>query len=319
MLTSFRRRTVVRTAAATLAIGLASTAIGAIPTATPVASAAPSGAASLGISAANARDVGGYATRTGAIVATGVVYRSNALNTVTDLDKQKLTRLGITHIIDVRSPNEAAANPDNLPPARYTPRPIWNPDDDFYVKVNRIIGAGPVGQREALGSGRAAQMMRDYYRWMVTDPGARHQIGTTLRDIATATTPLLYHCTSGKDRTGLISAVLLTALGVPEPLVYRDYLASNERLAAGNTAQMAALVDHGLVTDPSLFAPILGVQRDFLAASFDQIRRSYGSFGRYLTRGLGLDASTMKALSATMLRRGAAPTPSFPLGTGSAN
>ncbi|MED5800614.1 tyrosine-protein phosphatase [Gordonia sp. Z-3] len=319
MLTSFRRRNLISVAAATLAVSLTSVGLGTLPDATPVASAAPPAGASIGISAANARDIGGYVTRNGSVVRTGVVYRSNALNTLTDVDKQKLTRLGVTHIIDVRSPNEVAANPDNLPPVRYTKRPIWNPADDFYVRVNRIIGAGPAAQREALGSGKAAQMMRDYYRWMVTDPAARHQMGATLRDIATVPTPLLIHCTSGKDRTGLTSAVLLTLLGVPEPAVYEDFLTSNDRLADGNAAQMKALVDHGLVSDPSLFAPILGVQRDFLEASFDQMRRSYGSFQRYLSRGLGLDIPTIRALSTRMLRHRIPPELPIPLGSGSTN
>lgn len=319
MLTTIRRRNGIRLAVAAVSICLTSVGIATIPESAPSASAAPVAGASIGISAANARDVGGYATRDGSTVRTGFVYRSNALNTLTDADKQKLVALGITDIVDVRSPNEVAASPDSLPPVRYTKRPIWDPDNDFYLTVNRIIGSGPAAQQQALGGGKAARMMQDYYRWMITDAAARRQVGSTLRDIATSSTPLLFHCTSGKDRTGLISAVLLTALGVPERTVFQDYLASNSRLAASNQAQMKYLVDRGLVTDPALFTPVLGVQRDFLAASFDQIRRSYGSFDRFLDRGLGVDAVTVKALRAKMLRRGGLPPLFGSLDGGSSN
>ncbi|WAC53977.1 tyrosine-protein phosphatase [Gordonia sp. SL306] len=118
-------------------------------------------------------------------VHTGVVYRSNALNTLTDVDKQKLVALGVTDIVDVRSPNEVAASPDGLPPLRYIKQPIRDPDNDFYLTVNRIIGSGPAAQQQALGGAKAVRMMQDYYRWMITDAAARRQVGSTLRDIAT--------------------------------------------------------------------------------------------------------------------------------------
>jgi len=88
---------------------------------------------------------------------------------------------------------------------------------------------------------------------------------------------------------------------VPKGQIYKDYLASNDYLAASNKAQMDALVQRGLVTDPSLFAPILGVQADYLDASFDQVRQSYGSFDRFLSDGLGVDSGTVDALKAKLL------------------
>ncbi|RPA02531.1 tyrosine-protein phosphatase [Gordonia sp. OPL2] len=297
-----RRFTVAALAVATIAAPSLTTA--AWSAAAPIAATPTAAAPTLGISAANARDVGGYRTRSGATVRTGVAYRSNALTTLTDADKQTMVARRIGTVIDLRSPNEVAANPDNLPPVAYIRRPIWDSGADFYLTVNRIIAKGPAAQQAALGDGGAARLMRDYYRWMITSATSRSALAQTMRDIGASPTPVLFHCTSGKDRTGLLSAVMLTALGVDQQTVRRDYLASTTYLAAGNRAQMAYLVEKGLVADPALFAPILGVQRDFLDASFDQIRRSYGSFDRFLTAGLQLSDHDLRALRSRLIQRG---------------
>jgi protein-tyrosine phosphatase len=301
-----RRFTVAALAVATIAAPSLTTA--AWSAASPIAATPIAATPTLGISAANARDVGGFRTRSGATVRTGIAYRSNALNTLTDADKQTMIAHRIGTVIDLRSPNEVAANPDGLPPVAYIRRPIWNSGDDFYLAVNRIIAGGPAAQQAALGDGGAAKLMRDYYRWMITSPVSRSALAQTMRDVASSPTPVLFHCTSGKDRTGLLSAVILTAVGVDEQTVRRDYLASNTHLEAGNRAQMAYLVEKGLVADPALFAPILGVQRDFLDASFDQMRRSYGSFDRFLTAGLQLSDRDLRTLRSRLIQRG----PSLP-------
>ncbi|WP_227980570.1 tyrosine-protein phosphatase [Nocardia spumae] len=293
--------------------GLAAALIAVLPVATTPALAAPplvhtapeiaNQQQSLSISAPNARDIGGYPTQHGGgKIRYGVVYRSDALNRLTPADQQKLQSLQVGTIIDFRSPNEMKASPDQLPPAiPYSAQSIWDPNNDFYLMVSSTIAGGPQVQQDTLGNGKAAQIMRDYYRWLVTDDNARAQFAATVKDIANSPNAVLYHCTSGKDRTGWMTAILMSALDVPKGQIYKDYLASNDYLAASNKAQMDALVQRGLVTDPSLFEPILGVQADYLDASFDQVRRSYGSFDRFLSDGLGVDSATVDALKAKLL------------------
>lgn len=293
--------------------GLAAALIAVLPAATTPAFAAPplvhtapatsDQQQSLGISAPNARDIGGYPTQHGGgKIRFGVVYRSDALNRLSPADQQKLTSLGIGKIIDFRSPNEMKAAPDQLPPSiPYSAQSVWNPSNDFYLMVSGVIAGGPQAQQDQLGNGKAAQIMRDYYRWLVTDDAARAQFAAAVQTIAGSPDAVLYHCTSGKDRTGWMTAILMSALGVPKGQIYKDYLASNDYLAASNKAQMDALVQRGLVQDPALFDPILGVQADYLDASFDQVRQSYGSFDRFLSNGLGVDAATVDALKTKLL------------------
>ncbi len=252
--------------------------------------------------APNARDIGDYPTQGNGKLRTGVVFRTDALDKLTAADQQQLVASGITKVIDFRSPAESGANPDKLPasiPA--VARPIYDPADDFYVMVGKAVQGGPAVQQQMLGDGKAAGIMRDYYRWLVTDATARAQFGATIRDIATASGPVLFHCTAGKDRTGWMTAILMTALGVPKGQVYKDYLESNDNLAAGNKALMDGLVAKGLVTDPALFEPILGVSRDFLDAAFDQADASFGSFDRFVSEGLGIDGATLEALKSELL------------------
>lgn len=249
------------------------------------------------VHAPNARDIGGYPMQGGNKVRFGVVYRADALAKLDSGEQQKLVDLGITRVIDFRSPTEVSQGQDRLPAGiGRTEYPVYDTQNDLYVMMNELIAGGPRAQQAALGDGKGAEYMRNYYRWLVTDATARTRFAAALRDIATEPGAVLYHCTAGKDRTGWMTAILMSVLGVPKGQIYQDYLESGDNLAAGNKALMDALVRQGLVEDPALWAPVLGVQRDFLDAAFDQVRQSFGSMDNFLRNGLGADDATFEAL-----------------------
>ncbi|QLY34889.1 tyrosine-protein phosphatase [Nocardia huaxiensis] len=253
--------------------------------------------------APNARDIGGYPTQGGGgKLRHGVVFRTDALNKLTAAEQQQLVTAGVTKVIDFRSPTEAGQNPDKLPgsiPAQALP--VYDPANDFYLFFAKAVQGGPEVQQQLLGDGKAAQFMQDYNRWMVTDATSRAQFATAFKEIANSSGPILYHCTAGKDRTGWMTAILMSALNVPKGQIYNDYLASNDNLAAGNQAILDGLVASGRVTDPSLFEPVLGVDRSYLDAAFDQAEQSYGSMDGFITNGLGIDAATLDKLKAKLL------------------
>lgn len=254
--------------------------------------------------APNARDIGGYPAKRGNRVATGVVYRTDALAKLDAGEQQKLVELGITQVIDFRSPTEASRDPDKLPSGiRRTELPVFDPANDFFLMVSGLIQAGPDKQQEVLGDGKAAEIMRTYYRWFVTDPTARGQFAAAFREVANAQGAVLYHCTAGKDRTGWMTAILMSALDVPKGQIYNDFLESNDNLAVGNKHLLDALVQQGLVKDRTLWEPIVGVDRSFLDAAFDQVQQSYGSYDRFLSEGLGIDAATLEAVRAKLLTK----------------
>ena len=105
---------------------------------------------------------------------------------------------------------------------------------------------------------------------------------------------MLYHCTTGKDRTGWATAVLFRLLGVPEDQILEEYLLTNTELLPMVQPWMDQFAAGG--GDPQLLMPILGVQESYLEAAFAQMEESYGSVEDYLTNGLGLSPEVIDAL-----------------------
>jgi protein-tyrosine phosphatase len=248
--------------------------------------------------ALNVRDLGGYTTRDGMQVRWGTVFRSASLGAVTPAGDTVLAGLGLREVIDFRTPAEAAASgADVLPPG--------------VADVNLPIDTGDAGgflgsltpaQFAALfGNGQAAADLHQVYQQFVTSPADRLQFGAALKTVAAGgSSPLLYHCSAGKDRTGWMSAVLLTALGVPRAQVYAEYLLSDPELAASNAALEAELNAAGY--DAALIVPLLTVDSSDLDTAFAAVKQQYGSMDDYLTRGLGLDRSTIAELRARLLQ-----------------
>ncbi|WP_418956486.1 tyrosine-protein phosphatase [Streptomyces tritici] len=290
------RRTLLSTAAATaLAAALS-------PTATAARRRPGSTAQSIRHiplqGAVNVRDLGGYLTYTGGRVRHGLVYRADALSKLTDADLATLATLGLGRAVDFRIPLEVQYDgADRLPAGTAAvSRPIT--DNGLYGRLLAAIGSrDPVRQEEMLGNGRAAAFMHEVYRSFVTSADNRAAFGATLRDLSRpGTAPYLYHCTSGKDRTGWTSYLLLTAVGVPEQSAVSDYLASNTFRAAHDAKVREGLKQAGLMQNPDLIIPLQEVREEYLNTALTEARSQYGSLYRYLTTGLALDLSTLGSL-----------------------
>ncbi|MET9468088.1 tyrosine-protein phosphatase [Streptomyces sp. NPDC006544] len=254
--------------------------------------------------AVNVRDLGGYRTWTGGRVRQGLVYRSDALGKLTAADAAPLAGLGLTKVVDFRIPMEVQYDgADKLPAGlSSTARPVS--DLGLYgTLVGAIASGDPVKQEQMLGGGRAEAYMRDIYRTFVTSPENRAQFAATVREIADGRQgPLLFHCTSGKDRTGWMSYVLLRALAVPEDTAARDYLASNTFRGPYDAQVRAGLKQSGRMQNPDLLIPLQEVRPDYLAAATAQLEADFGGFYGYLTEGFGLDVKTLAKLQAKMVR-----------------
>jgi len=139
------------------------------------------------------------------------------------------------------------------------------------------------------------------YRELVSLPSALAAYGTLFRGIADESElPALYHCTTGKDRTGWATAVLLLVLGVPEDVVVEDYLLSNGYLRRRQEQLLRVFAQHG--GDPERLEAMLGVKRQYLEAALAEMRSRYGDVEGYLADGLGLDADAPRLLRSIFLR-----------------
>jgi len=259
---------------------------------------------SLGIaSVPNLRDLGGYETNDGATVVHGLVYRSNQLAAISPEDMEKIAKLGLKNDYDLRTEGERMPLPDELPPGVNN---VWldvlkdasgsAPTDLLALLQN------PKEGNKALGGGKIEAIFVKSYRDFVSLPSAKtayHELFTSLADQNKL--PALFHCTTGKDRTGWAAAALLTLLDVPRETVMKDYLRSNDYILPLYKKVIDAFVDGG--GEPSIPQAIFGVKVEYLEASFDEMQTKYGTIENYFSEGLGIDATTQNILRDLYLAR----------------
>ena len=250
-------------------------------------------------SAPNFRDVGGYRTGDGKWVKVGLLYRSDGLDALTDADIATLQGLGVKLVCDLRTDTERSSKPDKEIPGSASEAINIIGEDPLVAQLTSAITSGDkAAQEQFLGNGKAERLLVDGGRNLVsgTIPLEQYQVFFS-RIEDPSNLPTVMHCSAGKDRTGWASAAVLTALGVPRSTVMQDYLVSNDYLKAKNDktlAQTAALIDR------SLLDPVLTVRKEYLDASFSEVKAKYKTFDKYLA-AVGVDRADAKKLKAELL------------------
>lgn len=252
---------------------------------------------SLGIdSVPNLRDIGGYKTLDGRIVSTGLVYRANQLSGISQCDMVKLARLRLKNAYDLRTAEERSKRTDELPSGvRY----IWlnvlaDSSQAGPAQLEKLM-QNPKEANTKLGGGKIEKKFQKAYREFVSLPSARMAFGKLYRSLGDRNQlPALFHCTTGKDRTGWAAAALLTLLGVPRDKVMEDYLRSNDYILPMYQKAIDAFGAAG--GDPAIPRAIFGVKKEYLEASFDEMWQKYGTIENYFSKGLGIDAAQQKSL-----------------------
>jgi len=252
---------------------------------------------SLGIaSAANLRDIGGYATRDGRVVRKKLLYRSSALGTLSADDREKLAALNLKCDYDLRTVQERMAQPDRLPPdvKIIALDVLADSDRSATVQLGKLL-LKPKEANAELGDGKAEAIFTKTYREFVSLPSARKAYRQLFLDLGTeAKLPAVFHCTTGKDRTGWATAALLTLLGVSEETVLADYLRSNDYVLPAYQKTIDSFTKAG--GDPAIARAILGVKAEYLKAAFDEMKTKYGSIGNYFSKALDIDGAGQAAL-----------------------
>jgi protein-tyrosine phosphatase len=259
---------------------------------------------SQGISSApNLRDIGGYLTRDGHRVRTGIVYRSSALHQLAGGDAAAFARLGIRTVYDLRSDPERQAQAEQLPKGTnyVVADVIGGAVRGGFAQLTEML-TNPALARELLGDGRGISMWTDLYRDFVRLDSARDAYRRLFTGIAgEVNRPALYHCSTGKDRTGWATAALLLLLDVPYELVMKDFLRSAIYLRPLVEPMTDAFAAQG--GDPELLQPFLGIVPGYLDAARDEVSRSFGTIEGYFAVGLNVDATMQKALREALLVR----------------
>ncbi|MBL8346100.1 MAG: tyrosine-protein phosphatase [Rubrivivax sp.] len=234
--------------------------------------------------ATNFRDLGGYVGHGGRRLRWRRLFRSDHLGGLTAADHEVLAALGVAASFDFRGVDERAAAPYELPG----------------IAQHSLAIEPTVAQRmqEITGSGRTLTvpvvegLMRELYRGLVNERA--HRFTEFFAHLLRAEAPVVFHCTAGKDRTGVAAALVLLALGVPRETVMRDYLLTNEVFKPPWTPREDI--------DPEVLQALWGVQADYLEAALDVIDEAHGGPERYLRRGIGLDERQLDALAQRYLQ-----------------
>jgi protein-tyrosine phosphatase len=248
----------------------------------------------------NFRDLGGYETTDGRFVRWGMLYRSGVLTGLTPSDLSYLSQLGIKIVCDFRTAQENALAPEK-----------WI-DDPAVQHVAVPIGTTPAkghsDAAEALLSGQptVAELrgrLDQTYQHMVIDSAP--QYATVFRQLREDRLPLLYHCTAGKDRTGVFSALVLLALGVPRETVFADYALTNKYLTPDAQKQMARASAPSAMAQlsPEQARVLMAADPEYLQSALAAIDQKYGSFDNYRRRALGLSDTDLEGLKSRLLTK----------------
>jgi protein-tyrosine phosphatase len=243
-------------------------------------------------SAPNFRDLGGLTTVDGRRVRPGMLFRSEGPAYFNEHDVARLRGLGVRTVCDLRSDGERGVHPNQ-----------WCGEGSLLnldIPVDaRVIGnkAWELMQDDPTAAGGRAAMAYNYRAIgrSIAEPFRR--LIDRLQDPRHV--PVLVHCTAGKDRTGVMIALLLHALDVAVDQIEADYMLSSR--FAGGTGIAAALRkmfdDLGIVDPPpELPALIVGVEAPYLDVAMDEILRGTGTLDRYFEERIGLDRRRRAAL-----------------------
>ncbi|MER5812486.1 tyrosine-protein phosphatase [Streptomyces sp. NPDC002033] len=229
----------------------------------------------------NFRDLGGYRSRDGRTLAHGRLYRADSLGKLRGADWDRFLELGIRTVIDLRYPWEIEAKGRIPQPERFT-------------YANLSIEHRPYDQA-------AIDPALDPWRYLadrfaeVAEDGVE-EIRRAIELIADGPGPAVFHCTSGKDRTGLVAALVLTLLEVPEEEILADFALTElatERLVAdwraANPARTLLWPSYGR-------APAV-----VMSLVLADLTSRYGSPGGYLTDAVGITPDVVARLRARLL------------------
>lgn len=254
--------------------------------------------------APNARDLGGLPTMDGRKVRAGVLLRSGELAGITDADAHTLSQYPLRTVIDFRTDLEREQKPDRvLAGVRYIHCPIVQQAAAGLTREEQADPYGAVVAHAKTMAGKERAFMCELYRGFVTrEFSVDHYRQFFALLLAQTDGALLYHCTAGKDRVGVGTMLLLTALGVDWPVIVENYLITNERMAATTDCLLTAVKDYDLTeAERDVIRTFDSADAEFLTAARDAAAQRCGSMDAFLSQALGVGEAEREILRARWL------------------
>lgn len=226
------------------------------------------------MSITNFRDIGGYEAEDGRHVKHGVFYRSAPIVFKNDEERSEFLKLSVKTILDLRSSAEADAVPNE------------KIDGVNNIHVSAIpeegMGGGNFDMAELIKNGDLP-LLSKYVEMIYKNLPFNNEAYRVLFDLMRRDeTPIVFHCSAGKDRTGFAAYLILKTLGVPDETIIDDYMLSNVYRREENERVLSAF------PQAKAAEGLLYVKKEYLQSSIDAINDKYGCFKKYVLAEYGV-------------------------------
>jgi protein-tyrosine phosphatase len=240
----------------------------------------------------NFRDLGGYPAAGGKHVQWGRIYRSADISKLTDADLLALQDRHVALVCDLRGPQEVAQAPDRLPAGA---RSLALPAGSEKIDPRLLLGGGKHTNRDSLM--RAVYTNTSFFK-------AKYKPMFDELLALPSGQAMLFHCTAGKDRTGIGAALVLSALGVSRATILKDYAATDTYWQAGREQSVQRMAQAGMSAEAvAAMRPLLAANPAYLAGTFATIDQQYGSVDKYLASEMGLTPQKLATLRTKYLTK----------------
>lgn len=245
----------------------------------------------------NARDLGGIKTTEGAVIKKKMLIRSNRLSRITDKDIKVLSdQYHLQKILDLRTPMEVEQEAD-LKVAEATYKNI-----PFFMESMVGVSREQETKKQMLHMEEFPDM-QDIYIMMIQNDFCKKQISNAVNEVMnTQDGAVLWHCTEGKDRCGLLSAIILFLLDVSEEDVMEDYLKTNKAAITRVEKLRKKLHLAGLHREKiEKLEGYFVAKEEFLNAAFKAMKTNYGSINQFMKNGLHISMEQKQAFKDKIL------------------
>lgn len=251
----------------------------------------------------NFRDIGGYQTTTGKTVKWGKIYRSGALSSLTADDYTLINELDIGTVVDFRTTTERSSEVTKW--AGKKPEMI-NRDYEMDFDMGEL---GKVLKDPNLSREKVENMMAKMYPSILEDQTQNY---TAMFDsLVEKDSSLLFHCTAGKDRTGISAALVLAVLGVDKQTIIDDYMATNQyldpkALMPKEDTEMdpkyAAMLKFFATLPEDVVQPLMGVTQPLIESAITAMEAKHGTILEYVKQEFDVSEQDIIVLRAKYLQ-----------------
>jgi len=249
----------------------------------------------------NFRDLGGYANNEGRVTRSGILYRSGEFSRLSRHEQRLLNGLGISKIVDFRSAEERQRSPSRWHDEATRPDVLL-----LSIGDSAADWSSALSQQLQQGGFTEAELNNTFIDMYANVPleNSTEYAALFAAILANDGAPLLFHCTAGKDRTGIAAALILSALNVPRETIMQDYMATNATVDIERMAAMLARIfsrQSGVEISEQSIRPMLIVEPIYLETTFIAIESEFGSVDNYLRQALGLSDADRAELQQLLL------------------